>query len=116
MIAHPGPRWCLIPESIAAVDRAAIDAGLPGAALMESAGRGAAEAILEAWPAPGRASVWIGGGNNGGDGLVVARYLTAAGWSVEIVAFVDPDDLEGDAGLQWALLEPLDLEVERIEG
>ncbi len=115
MIAHPGPRWCLAPESIAAVDRAAIDAGLPGAALMESAGRGVVEAILERWPAPGRACVWVGGGNNGGDGLVVARYLAAAGWRVEIAAFVDPGSLAGDAALQWRLVEPLGLEVDRIE-
>lgn len=110
-----GPRWCLAPEEIAAVDRAAIDAGLSGLALMESAGRGVAEAVLERWPDTGRAVVLVGGGNNGGDGLVVARYLDLAGWEVELALFVDPGSLSGDAAVQWRLVEPLGLPTRRVE-
>jgi hydroxyethylthiazole kinase-like uncharacterized protein yjeF len=110
----PGPRWCLAPTQMAAVDRAAIAAGLPGAALMESAGRSVAHAIRAQWSVPGRAIVLVGGGHNGGDGLVVARHLSGAGWRVELALFVDPTRFDGDAALQWDLVAPLELTVERI--
>ncbi|MFN2421671.1 MAG: NAD(P)H-hydrate dehydratase [Gemmatimonadota bacterium] len=110
----PGPRWCLTPHQMAAVDRAAIAGGLHGAALMESAGGSVAEVIRERWTTPGRAFVLVGGGNNGGDGLVVARHLSGAGWRVELALFVDPADLEGDAARQWELIDPLTLPVERV--
>jgi ADP-dependent NAD(P)H-hydrate dehydratase / NAD(P)H-hydrate epimerase len=47
--------------------------------LMERAGKAAAEAVIRAWPEARRIAVWCGGGANGGDGLVVARELRAAG-------------------------------------
>ncbi len=114
MRSFPGPPLCLYPEEMSAVDAAAIRAGLPGAALMESAGRETAREIRRRWPRPGRALVLVGGGNNGGDGLVVARHLAEAGWEVELRLFVDPDRLSGDAALQWRLVEPMDLPWRRI--
>jgi NAD(P)H-hydrate epimerase len=110
----PGPRWCLTPDQIAAVDRASIEVGLSGAALMETAGRSVAEAVRERWPGAGRAVVLVGAGSNGGDGLVVARHLAGAGWRVELALFADPDSLQGDAATQWALVAPLGLAEERI--
>jgi NAD(P)H-hydrate epimerase len=110
----PGPRWCLTPDQIAAVDRAAIEVGLSGAALMETAGRSVAEAIRGRWPGPGRAVILVGAGSNGGDGLVVARHLAGAGWHVELALFADPASLQGDAATQWGLVAPLGLAVERI--
>ncbi|MBH0007339.1 NAD(P)H-hydrate dehydratase [Psychrobacter sp. SWN149] len=40
-----------------------------------------------------RASIWVGKGNNGGDGWLVAHYLQQAGWQVEVIAvgFSDHD-------------------------
>jgi NAD(P)H-hydrate epimerase len=109
----PGPAWCLTPERAAAVDRAAIKAGLAGAAMMETAGGAVAEAIVERWP-EGRVVVFAGRGNNGGDGLVAARYLHAAGRPVELVLFFDPAAATGDAATQWRLIEPLGLPVTRV--
>ncbi|MBL8842619.1 MAG: NAD(P)H-hydrate epimerase [Planctomycetes bacterium] len=54
---------------------------VPSLLLMENAGRGAAEAIAERY-GHGRAVVLIGGGNNGGDGAVVARHLARLRWQV----------------------------------
>ena len=109
----PGPHWILTPALSAAVDAAAIRAGLPGAAMMETAGRAVADAIAGRWP-EGRVVVFAGGGNNGGDGLVAARWLHAAGRSVELALFFDPSRSTGDAALQWRLIEPLGLTVTRV--
>jgi NAD(P)H-hydrate epimerase len=55
--------------------------GLPGPALMEIAGRAFADALAGRWaPIRGRkAVVLVGPANNGGDGLVAARWLGAFG-------------------------------------
>jgi len=57
--------------------------------LMEVAGRGAALAALSLWDEnPGHIAIFCGSGNNGGDGLVVARYLNL--WGVPASCFVVP--------------------------
>jgi NAD(P)H-hydrate epimerase len=56
-----------------------------GQILMEIAGRGAAIRALRMWQeSPGQVVVIAGRGNNGGDGLVVARYLTLWGVPVSV--------------------------------
>ncbi len=83
------------------VDRSLIAAGVPGVVLMENAGRGAAERIAAAVGDCARLTVLVGPGNNGGDGLVVARHL-ALRWpraEVTVVCVVDPSKLTGDAAV-----------------
>jgi ADP-dependent NAD(P)H-hydrate dehydratase / NAD(P)H-hydrate epimerase len=80
-----------------AADAGAIEAlGIPGVVLMERAGVAAAAEIL-ARGGPGTAAIVCGGGNNGGDGFVVARHLYAAGWDVECLLAADPAGLPQDA-------------------
>ena len=68
----------------------------PTLELMERAGRATAEAVLRRYPHARRFSVWCGTGANGGDGLVVARHLLAAGREPEIVLAGPEEKLAGD--------------------
>ncbi len=63
---------------------------------MERAGAGVARAV-EVHAADGPVAVVCGKGNNGGDGLVVARLLREAGWEVAVVCVAPLDELSGDA-------------------
>lgn len=85
------------------------DFGVPGFTLMESAGRGAAECIASAYgPLPRRTvMVLCGKGNNGGDGLVVARQLLARGTTVHVVLTAAPGALREDPAQNYALLNQL---------
>ena len=69
---------------MAALEKAADAAGHSYATMMEMAGRGVAECILLRYPNPGLVTVLVGPGNNGGDGLVCARYLREAGVPVRV--------------------------------
>ncbi len=95
-----------------AVEGAAIDSGaVSGLELMERAGAGVVAAVLSQWPELSRgaqsAVVLCGPGNNGGDGFVVARLLTEAGWTVRLFLYGDPDRLPPDASTnfeRWATM------------
>ena len=84
-------------------ERAVRDLGIPGAALMENAGRGAAEAILAALPSLGvrgagaRVAIVCGKGGNGGDGFVVARHHARARLRPDVLLLAAPSELRGDA-------------------
>jgi NAD(P)H-hydrate epimerase len=65
--------------------------------LMERAGSAAAEAALRAWPDARRVAVWCGTGANGGDGLVVARELHAAGRETVVRLLGSEEKVTGDA-------------------
>ncbi len=87
-------------EQMQELDRKAIETyRIPGIILMENAGRGAAEAILTAFPDLRKKRVVIiaGKGNNGGDGFVIARHLMNRGIPVKVILLTDPKSLRGDA-------------------
>lgn len=99
-------------EEMRRLDQRAIRVlGIPGATLMENAGRGAAERIAAELPALGlgrrgaRVVVVCGKGGNGGDGFVVARWLKRAGHRVDVFLAARPDELHGDAALKHREME-----------
>lgn len=83
---------------MAAADRAAVSAGVPGIVLMEAAGAAVARMVQRHHP-DGRVVVLCGPGNNGGDGFVTARHLQEAGRSVTLALFGSRDALKGDAAI-----------------
>jgi ADP-dependent NAD(P)H-hydrate dehydratase / NAD(P)H-hydrate epimerase len=79
-------------SEMVAAEKAADAAGVSYDQMMESAGRGVAEAIRERYPLAGQAVlVLVGPGNNGGDGLVAGRYLAEAGAEVAFYLFNSRD-------------------------
>lgn len=83
---------------MAAADRAAVAAGIPGIDLMEAAGGAVAKAVMASW-SPRPVAVLCGPGNNGGDGFVAARHMAVAGWPVRVASFGGRDRLTGDAAI-----------------
>jgi NAD(P)H-hydrate epimerase len=83
-----------------ALDRTAINKiGIPGIVLMENAGMGTVE-MMEQEFGPVRnksAIIFVGPGNNGGDGLVIGRHVLQRGGFPFLVFLVPPEKLTGDA-------------------
>jgi NAD(P)H-hydrate epimerase len=91
-------------EQVRAIDRRAIEEfGVPGAVLMENAGRGAAEVLLSLG-ARGPVVVCCGKGNNGGDGFVIARHLDNRAVPLRVLLFARPEELTGDAALNYEIV------------
>jgi NAD(P)H-hydrate epimerase len=108
-------------------DRLAIEElGIPGVVLMENAGRGAAEAILREGRAGRlgrftaasgqRVAILCGGGNNGGDGYVVARHLFEAELEVILCESAPSESLSPDAGVFRAVTAAMGLTHRPTEG
>ena len=87
------------------IDRTAIhEMGIPSRTLMESAGRAVAEAILSHFgiEEARRPLIVAGKGNNGGDGLVVARLLKEAGAQPRVVMIAGEQELSPDPAAMLA--------------
>lgn len=79
------------------MDAYAIAQGVESYTLMKRAGEAALRVLRSRWPRALRITVVAGGGNNGGDGYVLARFAQAAGMSATVLALVPPQLLRADA-------------------
>lgn len=85
---------CYSVADIRAMERYAIsEQKVPALQLMNRAGRAAFEAIQRIYSEPLCLHVFCGGGNNGGDGFVVAGLAADSGWPVNIIDLSDPKKL-----------------------
>ncbi len=99
-------------EQMRELDRRTIDeVGIPGMVLMENAGKGTVVSMEECFgPVQEKAVlVFVGPGNNGGDGLVIARTVHGLGGLAYIYYLVDPEKLSGDAGLNYRIIQQLNI-------
>ena len=71
--------------------------GVPSISLMEKAGAAVADFVVSQYEPAKTIGVICGKGNNGGDGLVAARTLHAAGREVRVLLLAEPTELQGDA-------------------
>lgn len=87
--------------------RTIVEMAIPGVILMENAGRGVANIIVERYTDRLQDGVVIlaGKGNNGGDGYVIARCLLDRGWPVDVLVLADREAIQGDAAIHLHALE-----------
>lgn len=90
------------------VDRRTIESGIPGIILMENAGSRVVDLLVEKFSplSQQRIAILCGKGNNGGDGLVIARQLFTRfrPAALHVVLLAAPDSLRGDAAQNLAML------------
>lgn len=104
-------------EIVREIDRKTIEKhGIPSLVLMENAGRAAADVIIEEFPFANRVAVFAGGGNNGGDGFVIARHLIGQGIAVTAYLAVSSGKYKGDALTNLRALKKSGGEVVELEG
>lgn len=104
----PGGAWSnqliLTRGQVRSVDSAAIrQLGISGLLLMENAARGVVEVLLAQRPV-GRVQILCGPGNNGGDGLAVARQLAAVGLTPQVSLLRGGRSLSADAEANLSFL------------
>jgi hydroxyethylthiazole kinase-like uncharacterized protein yjeF len=99
-LARSAPVPLLTADEMRAWDALAIERlAVPGALLMENAGRAAAAVVARRYP-DGRVIAAVGGGNNGGDAIVLLRTLRA--WGREVAAVpVGAAEMPGDLLRGW---------------
>ncbi len=94
------------------LDRLAIEEyGLLGLVLMENAGRGVADKIVELG-VDGPVAICCGKGNNAGDGFVIARHLALRGHDASVLLWGDPAELSGDAAANFQIIQRTGLSIE----
>jgi NAD(P)H-hydrate epimerase len=107
VISKEPPVYIVTTRQMQAAEKAADASGLTYDQMMEAAGHTVAQAIEAHFDITGvRVLVLVGPGNNGGDGLVAARYLAQHGAIVSV--YVWQRKIEGDKN--WALLKPAAVE------
>lgn len=89
--------------------------GILGIVLMENAGSETARWIKKHYSDKTNVAIFAGGGNNGGDGYVVARHLFNAGYDVTLYLAVDPQKISGDAAINLNIAKNISIPVILIE-
>ncbi|MFP4197637.1 MAG: NAD(P)H-hydrate dehydratase [Methanomassiliicoccales archaeon] len=103
-------------EQMRELDRGAIeDYDIEDLLLMENAGLAVYSTILQEFGMAGkRFLIFCGPGNNGGDGLVVARKILSNGGVPKVLLMSDPEKYSGAAERNYRILTRLPIEVEHF--
>jgi len=99
------------------IDRKTIqEIGIPGPVLMENAGLQILRNLRAKFPNPEKERIVIvsGKGNNGGDGLVVARHLLNQGCTPLVLLLALKPEVKGDAALNLRIAENIGVRVSEI--
>lgn len=118
-------------DEVRAVDEWAIKTiGIPGAVLMENAGRSCAEFIAarlfgvqasaclskeQAKACTPNICIFCGTGNNGGDGYVIARHLDTAGIRCRVVICGNAAKIKGDAKIHLDVIAKMGIEIQQVD-
>lgn len=85
--------------------------GIPAIILMENAGVGSVQAIMETYgELDGRSVLVVAGqGNNGGDGMVIARHILQRGGLPFVFLMTDPGKIKGAAAVNLKIIRSLNI-------
>jgi len=100
------------------IDRLASERYLiPSIVLMENAARSATDVASDMLDGEcfGQVLILCGGGNNGGDGLAVARHLHNRGADVSIALTTRAEDYKGDALINFNIVRQMQLKIAPVE-
>ena len=99
-------------EEMRALDRYSIDTiGIPSLVLMERAALGTVEELKKRRPERSKVLIFAGTGNNGADGLVMARMLAMAGDDVRVVVTGNRGHATKEWLTQFGILGKLNISV-----
>ncbi len=102
-------------EASRRVDLVAIEEyGIGSLVLMENAARGAADVIEGMTTEKGVVSIVCGKGNNGGDGLAIARQLDGRGFEVRVDILASANDLSDDAKANYEIIRRAGLTIREL--
>ncbi len=115
MLIDPQDALWFSREAVRRVDELAVERyAMPSVVLMENAARAVAQAALQMTDRrAGPVVILCGPGNNGGDGLTIARHLHNAGRCVRLVTTRALDAYSGDAGTNAEIARRMGLPVRR---
>jgi hydroxyethylthiazole kinase-like uncharacterized protein yjeF len=104
-------------DEMRAMDHAAIEQyGIAAQLLMENAGHAAYFALRNEFEIRNKHIIIIcGSGNNGGDGLVLARKIYANGGHVQVVLLGDPTKYHGPARTNYEIISRIPIEIQRVD-
>ena len=117
------PCWWTVPvknmkiataQQIKSIDRRSIrDFGMPGTVLMENAASAIMAEMEKFFDGLGHLKVGIicGKGNNGGDGLALARRLSIRGVPVRVALLAPFSAVSGEAKVNLSVLRKMDVEI-----
>ena len=97
-------------DQVREIDRRSIEEfHIPGIVLMENAAIAATNVAMEMLGSKRDALILCGGGNNGGDGLAIARHLHNRRVDVSLRLTIDPATYKGDAMINWNIVSAMKL-------
>ena len=99
-------------EQMRQIDSQTIEqVGIPAIVRMENAGRAILETVNCHFPGREKIGIIVGKGNNGGDGLVIARHLAMSNRAVTIYLVAVPDDFTGHAKINLKIVRNLGIPI-----
>lgn len=99
-------------------EKAISDFGISSLILMENAGQAVVKSMQEAFDSleGKKVCIFVGKGNNGGDGCVVARYLANLGAIVNVFVFASLDNISPDSnlGINLAIINKMKIDIQEV--
>lgn len=96
------PKHLYTAAQVQSLDRIAIEEfSIPGFELMQTAAAATFNMLREKWPQTRHLLIFVGAGNNGGDGYAIARLAKEAGLTVDVINLTPVSKLKGDARLAF---------------